>query len=132
MTGFGDPPIVDALTDTKVDNMNGSLPSISDYGIENPSELLRKMISEDSPLELEWLWAADRVLGLAERRYSLARAIYISPENGRTWQLLQAIEPVNAPPSSIFERIHVLFAERWSIVSPISAPKVSLSPRIGR
>jgi hypothetical protein len=134
MTPLGDPPIVEASNDTKVDNMNG-LPKISDYGIENPSQLLRKMIAEDSPLEVEWLWAADRVLGLAERRYSLARAIYINPENEKTWRLLQAIEPVNAPPSSIFERINVLFAQRRSIglkVSQISAPKIALTPRIGR
>ena len=93
--------------------MNGLL-KISDYDLENPSELLQRLIQEDSSLELEWLWAADQVGSNQERQYCLARAIYINPENEQAYRLFQAVEPANAPPSSIFEKIHILFTQRWN------------------
>ncbi len=48
------------------------------------SAFLQKRIGENSNLEMEWLWAADRVATAEERHYCVARALFINPTNQQT------------------------------------------------
>jgi hypothetical protein len=58
----------------------------------NPSSQLQAAIAEDSNRSLDWMWYADQMESVAERRYCLERARYIDP-NDR--QLLKALAALN-------------------------------------
>lgn len=50
-------------------------------GVNNPSPLLQQAMAENSNILLDWLWYADQVKNLAERRYCFERALYIDPKD---------------------------------------------------
>jgi len=112
--------------------------SLSDAHIENPSALLEKMVREDSSHEMDWLWASQQVINPDERRYCLARALYINPDNLETLALLQALTPAAEPaPNGLFGKIHALFSKlegtdnnSWS--QPASSATMVVMPKIGR
>ncbi len=109
--------------------------SISDFGIHNPSAFLEKRIQEDSNLEMEWLWAAWQITDRTERRYCLARALYINPDSQPAQQELQAFEHVSMITSdALVSRIRALLSRRQRQDEDLlgSQLEVSASPNMGR
>ena len=52
--------------------------------VSKPSEIFQQAVTENSNLEMDWLWFAQRVESEAERRYCLEKALYINPKNRDT------------------------------------------------
>lgn len=77
-----------------------------------PSAFLAERIRDNSNLELEWLWAAQQVSDLNERRYCLERALTINPNNAETRRTLRKFAPqptpAEAPASVEIKRIPLL------------------------
>lgn len=71
--------------------MEYEYPIYPENNIDAPSLVLAKALFEDSNLELEWLWVADRVPTIEERRYCLRRAHYINPNNRQTQSELKIL-----------------------------------------
>ena len=72
--------IVDALF---VKTSDGTAESVErlEFATARATHLFAQALHENSILELDWLWYAANMLGTAERRYCLNRALAINPHS---------------------------------------------------
>lgn len=55
------------------------------------SPLFAEAVARNSNLEMDWLWTAEQVTRVHEKRSALERALYINPHNQRTARALRRL-----------------------------------------
>jgi hypothetical protein len=73
--------IIDALFTEAADD-NADCAERLELAAERAAHLFTQALNEDSNLEMDWLWYAAHMVGDAERRYCLNRALAINPHSG--------------------------------------------------
>jgi hypothetical protein len=77
------------------------------YGVNNPSEMLRRALDEGSNMVMDWMWYAQQVESDGERRYCLERALYINPDYPQALAALEMLDDQRAAQDTSRPRLSV-------------------------
>ncbi|MDX1994000.1 MAG: hypothetical protein SF029_16565 [bacterium] len=77
-----------------------------EFGITQPSALLRQAIEEGSNYALDWHWYAKQVSNPAEKCYCLERALFIDPRDSAASKQLKALNKAQVAGYPTVEAAH--------------------------